>query len=173
VGWKLSAAIVLLMGGFLAAGWALPGTWEGEASRVIAAPVDSVFALLDSPRRWDEWTPWPEIPFQYEGPARGSGARRSWDAPDVGTGSFTITEAEPPTLIRYEVALAGESQPMRGSFRLEAASVGTRVTWREEGDFGANPVLGWTALAMRRRHGKALDLRLEGLAAAAQLPRAR
>jgi uncharacterized protein YndB with AHSA1/START domain len=172
-GWKLSAFFVALLAALLIAGWLLPGSWQVHAERVIRAPSDTIFALLGTPRRWDEWTPWPEIPFTYEGPESGAGARRRWDAPDVGAGSFTITDAEPPTLLRYRVDLAGEDFPTVGSFRLEETAEGTRVTWSEEGDFGDNPVLGWAALAMRRRHGRELEARLEALAAAAEGAHAR
>jgi uncharacterized protein YndB with AHSA1/START domain len=163
-GWKLSAVIALGLVGLVFAGFFLPGTWSAESARVIAAPADSVFALLDSPRRWDEWTPWPEIEFTYEGPARGAGAQRSWDAERIGAGSFTITAAERAARVEYEVALEGEAQVTRGSFRLEPASGGTLVTWREEGDYGDNPLMGWAALSMRRRHGDELDARLSALA---------
>ena len=167
-GWQMSAAFALLLGGLLIVGWMLPGSWSAEAERVIDAPADSVFARVASPRRWDEWTPWPVIPFSYEGPESGPGARRRWDTPDVGAGSFTITDAQPPTLVRYQVELSGERTPTVGSFSLEETAEGTRVTWREEGDFGGNPVLGWAALAMRKRHGGELELRLDSLAAAAE-----
>jgi uncharacterized protein YndB with AHSA1/START domain len=164
----MSLAIVLVIAALLAVGWMLPGTWDAEASRMVAAPPDSVFARLAAPRRWDEWTPWPDIPFRYEGPESGAGARRSWDAPEVGAGSFTVSEAEASRSLRYHVELAGERHPTRGSFRLEATPAGTHVTWREEGDFGSNPILGWVALVMRRRHPRELALRLGALAAAAE-----
>ena len=167
-GWKMSLAILLVIGGLLLAGVLMNGTWEGEASRVIDAPPDSVFALLDSPRRWDEWTPFPQIAFTYEGPERGPGARRSWDAPEVGSGSFTILDAQPSTRVSYEVVLDGQGAPTQGSFALEPADGGTQVTWREAGDFGSNPIMAWAALGMRRRHGRELEERLEGLAAAAR-----
>jgi uncharacterized protein YndB with AHSA1/START domain len=163
-GWKLSLAFVLLIALFVGAGFFLPGTWSAEATRTVAAPPDSVFALLGSPRRWDEWTPWPEIEFNYEGPAQGAGAKRSWDAPQIGAGSFTITAAERPSHVEYVVALAGEAQATRGSFRIEAVDGGTRVTWREEGDYGSNPVMGWAALSMKRRHSSELAARLDALA---------
>jgi uncharacterized protein YndB with AHSA1/START domain len=163
-GWKLSLAFVLLIVLFVGAGFFLPGTWSAEATRTVSASPDSVFALVGSPRRWDEWTPWPEIEFEYEGPAQGAGAKRSWDAPQIGAGSFTITRAEPPSHVEYEVALAGEARVTRGSFRLQPAEGGTQVTWREEGDYGSNPVMGWAALSMKRRHSGELAARLDALA---------
>ena len=64
--------------------------------------------------------------------------------------------------------LDGQGSPTLGSFALEPEGGGTRVTWREEGDFGSNPIMAWAALGVRRRHGRELEERLEGLAAAAR-----
>jgi uncharacterized protein YndB with AHSA1/START domain len=173
-GWRMAGAFALLMGGLLVAGIFLPGAWSAETSRTVQAAPDSVFALLAAPRRWDEWTPWPDMAFSYNGPESGSGARRSWDAPDIGQGSFTITEADPSALVRYRVDVGPDGgQAILGTFRLEPEGTGTRVVWREEGDFGANPVLAWAALSMRRKHGGELERRMEGLAAAAEAGRAR
>ena len=167
-GWRLSAAFVVLIVGFVAAGFLLPGTWSAEATRGIAAPPDRVFALLASPKHWDEWTPWPDIQFTYEGPEQGAGAKRSWDAPQIGAGSLTVTRAEAPAEVDYEVALEGEAHPTRGSFRLQPSAEGTQVTWREEGDYGNNPVMRWAAVAMKRRHAGELEVGLDALAAAAE-----
>lgn len=173
-GWKVAGAFALLMGGLLVAGVFLPGAWSVETGRTVAASPDSVFALLAAPRRWDEWTPWPEMAFSYEGPESGSGARRSWDTPEIGQGAFTITEASAPALVRYRVDVGPEGdQVILGTFRLEPSGAGTRVTWREEGDFGANPVLAWAALSMRRKHGAELERRMEGLARTVEARRGR
>jgi uncharacterized protein YndB with AHSA1/START domain len=170
-GWKIAAAFALVMGGLLIAGMVLPGAWSAETSRTVRASPDSVFALLAAPRRWDEWTPWPEMTFSYDGPESGSGARRSWDTPEIGQGAFTILEAQPPTFVRYRVDVGPDgNQVILGTFQIESSSAGTQVTWREEGDFGSNPVLAWAALSMRRRHGAELERRMAGLAAAAEAP---
>jgi uncharacterized protein YndB with AHSA1/START domain len=164
---KVSAAFATLLVVLMLTGLALGGTWAGEADVVVRAPGATVFELVASPRRWDEWTPWPEVAFTYEGPASGAGAARRWNDPGMGAGTFTVTEATWPSLIRYEVELEG-GPPTRGSFRLEPSDGGTRVTWREEGDFGRNPLMGWAALSLRRKHGPQLGERLKGLAAAAE-----
>jgi hypothetical protein len=167
VAWKVSFVLAVLMMLLLAAGWALGGAWSGEASTTVRAPAEVVYDLVASPRRWDEWTPWPEVAFAYRGPTSGQGAARTWDDPAVGAGSFTITEARRPTSVGYRVELEGGS-PTEGAFRFESVPGGTRVTWREEGDLGGNPLLGWAALSLRQRHGRQLQERLLGLAAAAE-----
>jgi hypothetical protein len=98
---------------------------------------------------------------------RGPGAHRSWDTPDLGEGSLTITEARRPTSLSYRVEMDGGGQVTFGEFHLEEEGGSVRISWSERGDFGSNPVLAWAALAMRRRHGTALERRLEALEAAA------
>jgi hypothetical protein len=164
---KLAFAMAALMLALFVIGVALGGAWSGEATLTVRAPADVVFDLVESPRLWDEWTPWPEVAFAYEGPPSGTGAKRSWDDPAVGVGSFTVTEARRPSVVRYQVELEGGA-PTWGVFAMESVPEGTRVTWREEGDFGRNPLLGWAALSLRRRHGRQLEDRLRGLATVAE-----
>jgi hypothetical protein len=164
---KLAFALAALMLALFVIGLSLGGAWSGEASTIVSAPADVVFDLVESPRLWDEWTPWPEVAFGYDGPPSGTGAKRSWNDPAVGVGSFTVTEARRPSVVRYVVELEGGA-PTRGAFEMASVPEGTRVTWREEGDFGRNPLLGWAALSLRRRHGGQLEDRLRGLAAAAE-----
>jgi uncharacterized protein YndB with AHSA1/START domain len=165
--WKVSAAVALVLVSLLVAGLLLPGTWSAEASSTVEAPPETVYRLVASPRLWDEWAPWPEMEFRYEGPSAGVGALRTWDDPGAGAGSFTITEASPPHLVRYRVELEGGFVTL-GTFRLEAVDGATHVTWSEEGDFGRNPLLGWTALSMARRHGDELGRRLRDLGSVAR-----
>jgi hypothetical protein len=164
---KLSLALAAFMLVMLVTGLVLGGAWSGEASSTVRAPADVVFDLVASPRRWDEWTPWPEVAFTYSGPTSGTDAKRSWNDPAVGAGSFTVTEALRPSSVRYRVELEGAGATL-GSFDFAAVPEGTRVTWREEGDFGKNPLMGWAAFSLRRRHGIQLEERLRGLAAAAE-----
>jgi uncharacterized protein YndB with AHSA1/START domain len=165
---KISAVFATLLLVVMLTGLALGGAWAGEADVVVQAPGETVFDLLASPRRWDEWTPWPEVAFTYEGPPSGAGASRSWNDPRMGAGTFTVTEANRPSQVRYVVELGGGAPPTRGTFTLEPSDGGTRVTWREEGDFGRSPMMGWAALSLRRKHGPQLGERLKGLVAAAE-----
>jgi len=169
IGWKISALFALLMGVFLLGGLLLDGSWSAEASWTVEAPPEAVYALLESPVRWDEWAPAPPgMTFTYEGPPGGQGAGRSWDEPEVGSGSFVITEAQLPQMVRYRVDVQGGNLVTLGMLQLDPDGRGTRVTWREDGDFGGNPLLSWAALAMKRRHGSALERRLQDLAAVAE-----
>ena len=154
------AAVLLVL---LGIGWVLPGTWSAERSTVLQAPPSAIFALADTPEGWKRWTPWPDSGVVREGPARGAGARLSWNDEQLGDGSFEIIQAEPDSLVRYRVVVQKGSMHTDGTLRLAAEDGGTRVLWREEGDFGANPLMGYWARFMERAQGAELEKALRRL----------
>jgi hypothetical protein len=161
--WKAVASLAALGALVLGIGFVLPGTWSTERSVVIAAPPDSIFPWIDSPRRWDRWTQWGGIASTFEGPDRGEGARRTWDDPYMGDGAFTITSAEGPRRLAYRVEVEGGSMRTEGSFTLRSSEGGTTVVWREAGDLGRNPLMGYAALNMDRLQGTELERGLRRL----------
>lgn len=143
-------AVVLLA--FLALGFLLPSEWSAQRSAWIDAPPDSVFPLVNSPAGWNEWTPWPDAGKAVEGPESGVGASQLWDDPDYGSGRFTITASEAPKHMEYEVSVSG-GLSFFGEVDLAPDDGGTRITWREEGDFGWNPLLSYMARKMGNEQG--------------------
>jgi hypothetical protein len=174
VAWKVVASLAAFGALVLGVGVALPGTWSAERSTVVGAPPDSVFAWIEAPRRWDRWTPWGGLESTFSGPDRGAGATRSWDDPFMGEGTFTITASERPRRLEYRVEVEDGAMVTRGAFTLDAAGpASTRVTWRESGDFGWNPLMGYAALNMDRIQGTELErglVRLRLLAETGTLP---
>jgi uncharacterized protein YndB with AHSA1/START domain len=115
-----------------------PAEFAIERETVIAAPAEVVFAHLESPTALDVWSPWmkmdPKMTVTHEGPATGVGASESWQGPEMGVGSLTVTGLKP----NEEVELKLEFQkPMhatnRALFTLTPVGEGTRVAWRMEG----------------------------------------
>jgi len=126
-----------------------------------------VFPLVDAPGAWRRWTQWPDSGLVAEGPERGVGARLTWNDADLGDGSFEIVAVDPLRSVRYRVYVEGGSMHTDGTFLLEPEGAGTRVTWREEGDFGRNPLMGYWARLMSRAQGRELEkalVRLDELA---------
>jgi hypothetical protein len=74
----------------------------------------------------------------------------------------TITSSGPSTFVGYEVDIGGGAT-VSGELRIEAAGGASRVTWREEGDFGRNPLMGYVARGMARSQGAQLEEGLEKL----------
>ena len=155
----IGAVLVTLM----LIGLVLPGTWAAEASIQIEAEPAEVFPFLNDLSRWDTWTNWGEIDSELSDPSRGVGASRAWDDPNFGSGSVTITGSGSPTFVRYEVEVEGGAS-VTGELRIQALGGASRVTWREEGDFGRNPLMGYVARGMAKSQGAQLAEGLEKLA---------
>lgn len=150
----VAAGLLLL---FLVVGVLLPGAWSVERTARIGAPPDSLHRLLSRPAAWQAWMPWPESGASFEGPERGPGAAFSWDDPTYGSGRFTLLESDAAGSLRYRVSVEDGSVETTGRIRLEDGDGGTRVRWTESGDFGWNPLLGYAALTVEERQGRALE----------------
>ena len=143
-------------------GFVLPGTWSAEASIQIEATPREVFPYLEDLSRWDQWTNWGDISSELSNPSRGTGASRTWDDPDLGSGSVTIIDSGLPTSVAYEVKI-GDNASVFGELMIEEFDGASLVTWREEGDFGRNPLMGYVARRMPESQGAQLAEGLEKL----------
>jgi len=159
---KVFGAIGAVLVTLMLIGLVLPGTWTAEASIQIEAAPAEVFPFLNDLSRWDRWTTWGDIDSELSDPSRGVGASRRWDDPNFGAGSVTITESESPTFVRYEVEVEGGAS-VTGELRIESLGGASRVTWREDGDFGRNPLMGYVARGMAKSQGAQLAEGLEKL----------
>ena len=158
----------VLLGLFLLVGYLLPHDWQAEASMSMPVTPAAVYAFLDSPEGWQSWTPWPESGVERSGAARGEGATLSWNDPEFGAGSFAIVRATEPLRVEYSVLVQEGTMRTSGSLDLAPDDGGVRVTWREEGDFGWNPLMGYWVLAMSRAQSEELAKGLDRLRALAQ-----
>ena len=159
---KIFGGIATVLITLMVIGLILPGTWSAEASIQIEAAPAEVFPFLNDLSRWDDWTNWGDIDSELSDPSSGVGASRTWDDPDFGSGSVTITGSGPATFVGYEVEI-GSGATVSGELRIEALEGASRVTWREEGDFGRNPLMGYVARGMARSQGAQLVEGLEKL----------
>ncbi len=159
---KIFGGIATVLVAFMLIGLALPGTWSAEASIQIEATPTEVFPFLNDLSRWDTWTNWGDIESALSDPPHSVGASRTWDDPNFGSGSVTITSSSAPTLVRYEVEVEGGAS-VSGELRIEAVGGESLVTWREEGDLGRNPLMGYVARSMPKSQGAQLAEGLEKL----------
>jgi hypothetical protein len=148
---------------FLVIGWLLPQSWEAEASAHIPAPASAVYPLIDSPEGWRQWTPWPESGVERSGPDRGTGATLSWNDPEPGAGSFAIVGGTEPARVDYAVRVDEGAMRTDGTLSLTPEAGGVRVDWREEGDLGWNPLMGYWALSLSRAQSEELAKGLDRL----------
>lgn len=139
--WLTLTALVLLLaaGAALAYASTRPDAFSIERSTVIAAPPSTVFPMIDSLKRMNEWNPFvqpdPNIKIAYWGPDMGVGAGHSWDGNgQVGKGTIEIIESQPNSNVAMRLRMV---KPMaadnRVTFELQPATEGTRVTWRMQG----------------------------------------
>jgi len=156
--------IGLILIGTMVIGFLLPSGWSTEREALIPAQPEEIFPHLESARGWELWTPSPTSGFEFFGPESGEGSGRRWDDDQYGQGEFVITASSAPDSIRYDVEVEGGSIRIDGRMRLERREEGgTRIHWREEGDFGWNPLLGFLAGRMDDLQGAQLEASLESL----------
>jgi uncharacterized protein YndB with AHSA1/START domain len=151
----------------LVVGFLLPTDWEADAAMTVRASPAAVFRHLDSPEGWRRWTPWPDSGLVREGPARGSGATVHWDDPELGAGSFRLVDVAAGERVRYEVTVDGGRMKTEGEIVVTADGAAAHVRWRERGNLGRNPLMGYWALSMERAQTAELMKALERLAALA------
>jgi uncharacterized protein YndB with AHSA1/START domain len=156
------AAALLVVVGFL-----LPGTYRIERSVVIAAPPERIYALVATPRRWQEWSVWnrrdPAMAMTFFGPESGAGAGWTWDSKTEGKGRMTFVTADPAKGFTYELFFPDVESTSTGDIRFEPQGDATRVTWSNAGSFGRNPLLHYMALCMDRLVGPDFEAGLANL----------
>lgn len=159
------SVLALILVGFVVIGFALPGSWSAERTRLVRAPVEDVFPYLEDLTRWQAWSSMAQVEGTLSDPPRGAGATLTWDDPQWGDGEFRITEVSPLREVRYRVAVEDGSIRTEGWLRVSAWDGGTEIAWREEGDVGWNPLMAWFALGMERMQGAELEKALDRLQA--------
>ncbi len=121
----------------------LPSAAHIERSASIAAPPAAVFEIVNSLKRFNEWSPWyeldPSAQFTYSGPEQGVGSRVQWssDDPELGAGSQEIVESVPLQRVRTQLDFADDGQA-NAELKLVPDGPGTNVTWALDMQFGYN-----------------------------------
>jgi len=126
----LAVAFVILIG----VAFVLPASAHIERSITIARPASEVFAVLNSYRRFNEWSPWfgkdPTASYEVTGPAAGVGAKQSWrgDPHSVGSGFQEITASKPNEMVATALDF-GDMGKGSAQFLLAPDGHATKVTW--------------------------------------------
>jgi uncharacterized protein YndB with AHSA1/START domain len=125
----IALVVIVVAGSFL-----LPAEAYVTRSTEIAAPPEKVFAIVGDMRRFQEFSPWAELDpnakYTFEGPESGIGQKMSWTStnPDVGNGSQTIVEYDPPKHVAAELDFGAMGKALAG-WDLEPTATGTKATW--------------------------------------------
>jgi effector-binding domain-containing protein/uncharacterized protein YndB with AHSA1/START domain len=167
---KVAITILVLLAVLVVASFFLPRRVHVERSITIGAPPSTVFTLVNSFKRFNEWSPWlekdPKATYTYSGPRTGVGAKVAWvgDPKTVGTGSQEIVESRPYTLVRNRLEFAGEG-PSEATMTLQPEGTSTRTTWALDTDLGWNPVARYFGLFFDRMVGPDFEKGLANLKA--------
>jgi uncharacterized protein YndB with AHSA1/START domain len=127
-----------------------PSEFRVERSATIAAPPAVVFAQVNDFHNWDAWSPWakldPSCKYTYEGAPAGTGAGFAWAGNnEVGEGRMTITDSQPPELIRIKLDFI---KPFENT-------ANAQFTFKPEGD---QTVVTWTMSGQNNFLAKAVHL---------------
>lgn len=158
--------VAALLIAFLTIGFFLPGTWEAGAEARLGVPAAELRPYLDSPEAWRAWTTWPDSALTRTGPERGAGAAVSWNDPELGAGTFRIDAVDAVGGVTYSVDVEGAGDAVmrtHGSVALQPDGEATVVRWRETGDLGRNPLMGYWARFMERAQSAEMRKSLERL----------
>jgi len=165
--WVFVLAVVLVAGAYV-----LPRHAHVERAITIGRPPSAVFPLVNSLRRFDEWSPWsgldPAMQARFDGPEAGVGAHMTWAGNDkVGTGSEKIVASVPDQRVTAELDF-GDRGPAQSSLLLTPAGNGTRVVWTLEMDLGLAPAGRYFGLLLDRMIGPDYERGLQRLRALAE-----
>lgn len=151
--YALSAVAIVLVGG----SFLLPAQAVVSRSIAIAAPPESVFAIVGDLRRFHEFSPLaeldPNIRYAFEGTESGVGQRMVWrsDNSELGNGIRTIMDYDPPRSVVFGV-VSGKRDRSVAAFELMPTSTGTKATWTFTADLDGIPAR-WSGLLYDRRIG--------------------
>ena len=164
--------VVLLVAAVLGGALLIDPAYAVSRSVQVQASPERVYALIDSSAGWARWGVWyrrdPQMKVTETGANRGAGAAWSWTSESQGSGAMTLTAAEPPQRVAYELRIEGFA-PSQGDLTVEPDGAATRVTWRMHGTM--DNLLGrWFGLFMERLVGPDFDAGLANLKALAEQP---
>ena len=131
---KVGLVALLLFAAFVVTGYLLPTHAHVERSITIERPATMLFAIVNSYRNFEQWSPWaerdPNAVYALSGPGSGVGARMSWSGEPhlVGSGWQEITASKPYEQI--DIQLNFDSQGIANSrFTFQPLGDSTLVTW--------------------------------------------
>jgi effector-binding domain-containing protein len=129
--------LIFIIGGAIYFG-TKDGTYNISDSKVINAPVEVVYNIVNEYKTWEEWGPWkkedPTMTFTYAEKTSGEGASYTWQGEM--DGAMTTTKVIPNKEIEQDLTLitpAGERNP-KVIWTFEEVEGGTKVTWSMKGE---------------------------------------
>lgn len=143
---ELLLAVVIVIIVVLLIGLFLPGGGHGHVERsiIIERPASHVFDVLNSYKRFNEWSPWakkdPEASYSFSGPTDGQGALMTWSgSQEVGSGRWEILESTPTSTVKMIHSVSG-GRTATVLYDISSTDLGVKVTWNYNVELGNNPI---------------------------------
>ena len=141
----IAIALFALIGLLIVVGLCLPKEWSAERSTVVNAEPAKIHTHVGNLEGWPKWMPWmekdPAMQLTFEGTAGAAGQRMIWKSEKMGNGQLTVVRGDAATGLDYEMKMDEMSEMAHGSIRYAQEGSGTRVTWKDEGTLGGNPLM--------------------------------
>jgi Polyketide cyclase / dehydrase and lipid transport len=166
-------AIVALVAGVFALGFAIPTEQTVARSVAVKAAPEIVYAQVANLRNWEGWAPWsarnlPAARFSYEGSEAGVGASMLWQGTDGRGGRLWLTSADAVNGIAFEMVLhADQRQKATGMIQIVPSGSETLVVWTWRARFNG-PVERWKGLLVDEMLGPQFEDGLVQLKKAAE-----
>jgi Polyketide cyclase / dehydrase and lipid transport len=114
--------------------------WMADQSKAMAASPEIVLATAADLTTWKEWTAWsakadPEAKWTYTGEANTVGHGMSWDGPELGQGTMTITEVSDQGY-KFDLLFGKSKKVNKGRITVKPTDKGSDVQWVTAGPMG-------------------------------------
>lgn len=151
---KLLGALFIVVIVLVGVGYMLPREAHVERSIVIDRPAAAIFPLINSLKRFNEWSPWvqydPNMKTTFTGPETGPGAAMHWAGNSkVGSGDEMITESIPDKRVNVDINF-GEMGSSKASWQLNSDGSSTTVLWTLDANLGNSPIGRYMGLLMEK-----------------------
>ncbi|WP_428382999.1 SRPBCC family protein [Nevskia ramosa] len=151
--------VLVLLVGLVGIGFLLADKVHVERSAKILASPSTLYTVLNSFEKFDQWSPWadldPHVKVERSGPASGVGARYTWHGnADVGAGSQEIIATTPDSEVKIELDFEGFDQPSTTTLAIKPDGNGSLVTWSMDSELGSNPIHRYFGLMMDKYIGQ-------------------
>ncbi len=165
---KILLVLAVLVALLLIGSLFIPSRYHVERSVVMDAPPEAVFPFVNQVKQWPAWIAWTTakdstLVNTFSGPESGVGATMAWEGRKLGSGTFTITAADPKTGVTYDLSFDQGKYKSKGALTFAAEGNGTRVTWSDDGDVGMNPMGRYFSLMFDKMMGPDFEEGLNNL----------
>lgn len=139
---ELLTSVLIVVALFVLVGVFLPDRREVEHSVETSHPLRQVYDTVNSFKRFTDWNPLrqhdPQVVYTVSGPEHGVGAQLEYSStrPEIGTGTWRISESEADARVRYAVYNDAYGQNKNHLLTLSQRGKVVTIDWLYSVDYG-------------------------------------